>query len=59
VSYAGFCKPTVLYLDAGELEWLRVLPQARDMLENPRAAGWRDVAHEERGERSWLLLERM
>src|SRR5262245_4739863 len=46
---------TVLYLDPSELEWLRVLPQARNMLENPRAVGWRDVAHGERGARSWLL----
>jgi hypothetical protein len=50
---------TVLYLDPGELQWLRALPQARNMLEHPRMAGWRDVARSEEGERSWLLLAKM
>jgi hypothetical protein len=49
----------VLYLDPSELAWLRAQPQAKDLLDNPRAAGWRDIAHEERGDRSWALLAKM
>ena len=30
----------VLYLDPGELAWLRAQPQAKNVLESPRAAGW-------------------
>jgi hypothetical protein len=29
------------------------------MLDNPRAAGWLDLAHEERGDASWALLAKM
>jgi hypothetical protein len=50
---------TVLYLDPNELAWLRAQPHARNLLEHPHRAGWRDIAHEERGERSWLLLAKM
>jgi len=49
----------VLYLDPSELAWLRAQPQAKNVLDNPRAAGWLDVAHEERGDRSWALLTKM
>ena len=49
----------VLYLDPSELAWLRAQPQAKNVLDNPRAAGWLDVAHEERGDRSWALLAKM
>jgi hypothetical protein len=46
----------VLYLDPSELAWLRAQPQAKKMLDNPRAAGWLDLAHEERGDSGWVLL---
>lgn len=49
----------VLYLDPGELAWLRTQPQAKNMLDNPRAVGWFDLAHEERGDGSWALLTQM
>jgi hypothetical protein len=49
----------VLYLDPSELAWLRAQPQAKNVLDNPRGAGWLDVAHEERGDRSWALLAKM
>jgi hypothetical protein len=49
----------VLYLDASELAWLRTQPQAKNMLDNPPAVGWRDLAHEERGDGSWALLTQM
>jgi hypothetical protein len=49
----------VLYLDPSELAWLRAQPQAKNVLDNPRAAGWLVVAHEERGDRSWALLAKM
>jgi hypothetical protein len=49
----------ILYLDPSELAWLRAQPQAKNVLDNPRAAGWRDVAHEEIGDRSWALLAKM
>jgi hypothetical protein len=50
---------SVLYLDASELAWLRPQPQAKNMLDNPRAVGWRDLAPEERGDGSWALLTQM
>jgi len=49
----------VLYLDARELAWLRTQPQAQNLLDNPRAAGWLDLAHEERGDGSWALLAKL
>jgi hypothetical protein len=49
----------VLYLDPSELAWLRTQPQAKNMLDNPRAAGWLELAHEERGDGSWALLTKM
>jgi hypothetical protein len=49
----------VLYLDPHELARLRTQPQAKNMLDNPRGAGWLDLAHEERGDRSWALLAKM
>lgn len=49
----------VLYLDPSELAWLRAQPQAKNVLDNPRAAGWVDVAHEEKGDGSWALLVKM
>ncbi len=49
----------VLYLDPGQLAWLRAQPQSRNMLDNPRAAGWLDLAHEELGDRSWALFAKM
>ncbi len=49
----------VLYLDPSELAWLRTQPQAKNMLDNPRAAGWLDLAREERGDGSWALLTKM
>jgi len=49
----------ILYLDPHELARLRMQPQAKNMLDNPRAAGWLDLAHEERGDESWALLAKM
>jgi hypothetical protein len=49
----------VLYLDPSELAWLRTQPQAKNMLDNPRAVGWLDLAHEERGDGSWALLTKI
>jgi hypothetical protein len=49
----------VLYLDPSELTWLREQSQAKKILDNPRAAGWLDLAHEERGDSSWALLAKM
>jgi len=49
----------VLYLDPGELARLRTQPQAKNMLDNPRAAGWLDLAREERGDGSWALLTKL
>ena len=49
----------VLYLDASEFAWLRTEPQASNMLDDPRAVGWLDLAHEERGDESWALLKKM
>ena len=47
---------TILYLDPSELARLRLEPLAKTLLENPRIAGWRDLGHEDRGARSWMLL---
>ena len=49
----------ILYLDPHELARLRMQPQAKNMLDNPRAAGWLDLAHEQRGDESWALLAKM
>ena len=48
-----------LYLDPHVLARLRAQPQAKNLLENPRAVGWVDIAHENRGEQSWALLGKM
>jgi hypothetical protein len=47
---------TILYLDPHELTRLRAQPQAKNMLDNPRTVGWVDLAHENRGDQSWVLL---
>jgi len=49
----------ILYLDPSELAWLRAQPQAKNMLDNPHAAGWLTLGCEERGDRSWTLLAKM
>jgi hypothetical protein len=55
-QFLGEQRVHVLYLDPSELAWLRAHPQAKNMLDNPGAVGWLDLAHEERGDSSWALL---
>ncbi len=49
----------VLYLDSSELAWLRTQALAANMIGNPTSVGWRNLAHEERGDHSWALLARI
>ncbi len=58
-QYLAEQRVDILYLDPGELAWLRAQPQAKNMLDNPRAAGWLTLAHEERSDGNWALLAKM
>ncbi len=58
-QYLAEQRVDILYLDPSELAWLRAQPQAKNVLDNPRAAGWLTLAHEERSDGSWALLTKM